>query len=236
MQKIHEKRVLEHLESIYGETDRKSRFIDRIRELSVGISQDCYQDILKDLEDLREGSNLEGMDERNLSVRLRVTLADSIAYMVLRRCGVAESALADEMSFPYIHEFNTIETLSQLGSNVSDLAKPILTEIGKAIRIYENEISKNSSEKGLENKAKTQYNALKRKSDRHEETLQTQNQKSKERSFHDATEIRDERGLSDSDVTNGQTAGGDIDEVRDDEKEVSAGEQERGLYGTSSEM
>ena len=40
----------------------------------------------------------------------------------------------------YIHEFNTVETLSQLGSNVSDLSKPILMEIGKAIGAYDRQI------------------------------------------------------------------------------------------------
>lgn len=53
---------------------------------------------------------------------------------------MAESELAEEINFPYIHEFNTVETLSQLGSNVSDLSKPILMEIGKAIGAYDRQI------------------------------------------------------------------------------------------------
>lgn len=53
---------------------------------------------------------------------------------------MAESEFAEEINFPYIHEFNTVETLSQLGSNVSDLSKPILMEIGKAIGAYDRQI------------------------------------------------------------------------------------------------
>lgn len=64
-------------------------------------------------------------------MRIKQTLADSIAYTVLKRCGMEESELAEEISFPYIHEFNTVETLSQFGSNVSDLSKLILMEKGK---------------------------------------------------------------------------------------------------------
>lgn len=56
-------------------------------------------------------------------MRLEQTLADSIAYTVVKRCGMEESEPAEEISFPYIYEFNTVETLSQLGSNVSDLSK-----------------------------------------------------------------------------------------------------------------
>ena len=50
------------------------------------------------------------------------------------------------MNEPYIHEFNIVETLSQLGSNVSDLSKPILMEIGKAIGAYDRQIAQNREE------------------------------------------------------------------------------------------
>ena len=230
MQEDYEDKVLDRLESIYGETDRESSFVDRIREIAVRISEDCYPEILSDLEYLKEGSYLEELDELNLSVRLRVTLADSIAYTVLKRCGVAESVLTEEMSFPYIHEFNTVETLSQLGSNVSDLSKPVLMEIGKTIRNYEKEINLNFSKKGLEKIPEHDYNALKRES---ENTDRQPSEQSRERSSENETTIRTERGLPDPDVTDGRTAGGNTDEIRADEKEILTGEQERSLYGTA---
>ena len=235
MQEAHEERVLDKLESIYGDTDKEAGFIDRIREIAGRIAEDCYKELALDMEYLKEGSFLEELDELNVAVRLRETLADSISYTVLRRCGVPESVLAQEISFPYIHEFNTVETLSQLGSNVSDLSKPILMEIGKTIRTYEKEVDRNLSEKGLENTSQTHYNALKRESKTQEEQLQAQTEENGERSFDDETEIREERGLSDSDVTDGRTAGGNAGEVRIDEKEILTGEQERDLHGTSSE-
>lgn len=74
---------------------------------------------------------------------------------------------------------NLWETLSQLGSNVSDLSKPILMEIGKAIGAYDRQIAQNREEtrvgrehidtleknieKGLANASEADYNALKRK-------------------------------------------------------------------------
>ena len=235
MQEAHEERVLDKLESIYGDTDKEAGFIDRIREIAGRIAEDCYKELALDMEYLKEGSFLEELDELNVAVRLRETLADSISYTVLRRCGVPESVLTEEISFPYIHEFNTVETLSQLGSNVSDLSKPILMEIGKIIRTYEKEIDNDLSEKGLENTSQTNYNALKCKSETHEEQLQAQTEENGERSFDDETEIREERGLSDSDVADGRTTGGNSEEVRNDEKDILTGEQERGIYGTSSE-
>ena len=235
MQEEHKEAVLERLERTYGETDKANGFVSRIRELAERIAEDCYQEIASDMEYLKEGSFLEELDELNVEVRIKQTLADSIAYTVLKRCGMEESELAEEIRFPYIHEFNTVETLSQLGSNVSDLSKPILMEIGKAIKAYEKEADRNLSEKGLANASETRYNALKREIHEQDEQYIAQTENEGERSKNNEFSIREKRGLSDTDVADGRTAGGNLNEVRADEKELSEGEQERSLYGTASE-
>ena len=235
MQEKHKDAVLDRLERTYGETDKEAGFASRIREIAERIADDYYKEIASDMEYFKEGSFLEELDELNVEVRVRETLADSIAYTVLKRCGMEESELAEEISFPYIHEFNTVETLSQLGSNVSDFSKPILMEIGKAIKAYEKEVSQNLEEKGLANTSETRYNALKHESDTQDEQYIEQTENEGERSQNDEFSIREERGLSDTDVTDGRTAGGDINEIWTDEKEIFTGEQERSLYGTSSE-
>ncbi len=235
LQEEHKDAVIDRLERIYGETDKEVGFVNRIREIAERIAEDYYKEITSDMEYLKEGSFLEELDELNVEVRVRETLADSIAYTVLKRCGMEESELAEEISFPYIHEFNTVETLSQLGSNVSDFSKPILMEIGKAIKAYEKEVHQNLDEKGLANTSETRYNALKRESGEQDEQYITQTENAGERSKINEFSIREERGLSDTNVTDGQTAGGDINEIRTDEKEIFTGEQERSVYGTSSE-
>lgn len=95
------------------------------------IAEDCYKELASDMEYLKEGSFWEELDELNVEIRIRETLADSIAYTVLRRCGMEENELAEEINFPYIHEFNIVETLSQLGSNVSDLPSQSLWKLEK---------------------------------------------------------------------------------------------------------
>ena len=247
----HMEAVISRLEKTYGDTDREAGFVGRIREIAGRIAEDCYKELASDMEYLKEGSFLEELDELNVEVRIRETLADSIAYTVLKRCGMAESELAEEINFPYIHEFNTVETLSQLGSNVSDLSKPILMEIGKAIGAYDRQIAQNREEtrvgrehidtleknieKGLANASEADYNALKRESKSQDEQSITQTGEAGERSKYDESDIREERGLSDTDGSNGRTAEGGTDEVRTDEEEVLTGTQERGIYGTSSE-
>ncbi len=251
MKEEHTEAVLDRLEGIYGETDAQAGFADRIREIAGRIAEECYRELATDMEYLKEGSFLEELDELNIEVRIRETLADSIAYTVLKRCGMDEQELAEQISFPYIYDFNTVETLSQLGTNVSDLSKPVLMEIGKAIGAYDRQIALNRAEmsvdgeqidtheknieKGLANASTKDYNALKRESDTPDEQSITQTGNAGERSQNDEFSIRAERGLSDSDVADGRAAGGNSDEVRTDEEEVLAGEQERSLYGTASE-
>ena len=247
----HMEAVISRLEKTYGDTDREAGFVGRIREIAGRIAEDCYKELASDMEYLKEGSFLEELDELNVEVRIRETLADSIAYTVLKRCGMAESELAEEINFPYIHEFNTVETLSQLGSNVSDLSKPILMEIGKAIGAYDRQIAQNREEtgvgrehidtheknieKGLANTSEADYNALKRESESQDGESIKQTGEAGERSKYDESDIREERGLSDTDGSNGRTAEGGTDKVRTDEEEVLTGAQERSIYGTSSE-
>ena len=240
MREEHMESVISRLEKTYGDTDREAGFVGRIREIAGRIAEDCYKELASDMEYLKEGSFLEELDELNVEIRIRETLADSIAYTVLKRCGMEESELAEEINFPYIHEFNTVETLSQLGSNVSDLSKPILMEIGKAIGVYErekaeNRTAENSVQKGLANTSETRYNALKRESESRDGESITQTGEAGERSKYDESDIREERGLSDTDGSNGRTAEGGTDKVRTDEEEVLTGAQERSIYGTSSE-
>ena len=251
MREEHMESVISRLEKTYGDTDREAGFVGRIREIAGRIAEDCYKELASDMEYLKEWSFLEELDELNVEIRIRETLADSIAYTVLKRCGMEESELAEEINFPYIHEFNTVETLSQLGSNVSDLSKPILMEIGKAIGAYDRQIAQNREEtrvgreridtheknieKGLANASEADYNALKRESESQDEQSITQTGEAGERSKYDESDIREERGLSDTDGSNGRTAEGGTDKVRTDEEEVLTGAQERSIYGTSSE-
>ncbi len=240
MREEHQEAVLNRLEGIYGDTNKEAGFTDRIREIASRIAQDCYGELASDMEYLKEGSFLEELDELNIAVRVRETLADSIAYTVLKRCGMEDAELAEEIQFPYIHEFNTIETLSHIGDSISDLSKPVLMEIGKAIGAYDREIagkeaSRNFAEKGLANTSGTRYNALKRESKTEDIQLTTQTGNAGERGKNNESDLREERGLSDTDVKDGRAAGGDAHEIRIDEEELLTGTQEGDLHRASAE-
>lgn len=133
----HEEGILAALERIYGATNQDSSFEDRIYQISKRIADDYYEEIVDDLIDVSAGSYLEDLDGDTVSLRLRETLEQSVCYTVLKRCGFDMAEYEGEFPFDYIHEFNTLRTLSVLGSATSELCEPMLIQIGRSIARYE---------------------------------------------------------------------------------------------------
>ena len=235
----HKEDVIKRLEQTYGATDDKKLFEERLMEIAERIAADYYEELLPDLQYMIEDSFLEGLDEQNIGIRLRETLADSISFTLLSACGADMEEYKSELAFDFIHEFNSMNTLAVLGDAANELAKPVLLEIGRTIRAYnrshEQEQSQNLTQKGLANTSKIDYNALKRESEsRHEEQIDN-NQNSVERGNRDESDIREERGLPDPDITGGHSAGGNGNEVRNDERDLSEGEPQGRVLSVSSE-
>lgn len=101
---------------------------------SIVEDQDRYKDILNDLISTKDESYLEEIDDINIDMMFRETLTSSIAYCILSRCGYDTEIYNNQMNFDYIHNFNTVPVMSYLGSATSNIAKPILMQIGKIIR------------------------------------------------------------------------------------------------------
>jgi len=249
MEDEHKDYVIDSLERIYGETDVSRSFESRIMELSNRIASEMAPEIVSDqLAMSVEGSFLDGLDDLNLEVRLQQTMAASIAYTILERCGMDPEDVVG-IEFPYLHEFNTIESLSVMGDATSELTEPILREIGRSISIYERErdqeavrsayeeyISRQSEspEKGLANGSERGYNALTPSGEKQgNEYIESANE-SAERSDY-ADRVHSERGLSDSEPDSEQRAGGDAHEIRTDETELLKGAQEGSLQRDASE-
>ena len=243
----HKETVLAQLEKTYGETDKNSSFEQRIMEISNRIAFDYYEELLSEIEYVKEGSFLEELDELNVGVRIRDTLSSSIAYTILSRCGADMELWKDELGFEYIRDFNTMKTLSVVGTATTDMCKPLLMEIGRTVGAYDRQIARKKAqekanagrtqtsleytEKVLANESDTDYNALKRESEKKLQNNQEIEIQSKKEDAAYETDIRKERGLSDSEPDSERGAGGDADEVRSDAKEFLTGTPERDLSG-----
>lgn len=247
----HKAPVLAQLEKTYGATDVNMPFEERIMEIADRIAQDYYEELLPELNYVKEGSFLDDLDELNLGIRLRETLASSISFTLLSRCGADMDLWKDDMNFEYIHEFNSTKSLAVIGNATTEMCKPLLMEIGRTIGAYERQIARNKArekaagehigsheenvEKGLANAPETDYNALKRESETAvEKPKETENHTEME-GIANETDIRKERGLSDSEPDSERGAGEGTDQVRTDEEELSEGAQERDLSGNDTD-
>ena len=249
MREEHKDAVIDNLEKVYGETDQTRPFEDRIVEISKRIAAEMAPEIVTDQLSMSvEGSFLEGLDELNLQIRLQETLSASIAYMVLSRCN-ADTALTDGLEFRYLHEFNTIESLSVMGAATAELTEPVLREIGRTIGAYnrnhsieaKKEIDRGlydrhiqNAEKGLANASDGRYNALTQQSGEQGNESIEGAEKSAERGEY-GNSVHSERGFSDPEHHSEQGTGGDAHEVRNDEEELSQGAQERSVQRNATE-
>ena len=250
----HKEAVLAGLEQTYGGTDREQSFEQRIIEIAERIASDYYGDLLPQIGYAKEGSFLEEMDELNVGICLRDTLASSIAYTVLSRCGADMDFWKNEIDFTHISEFNTPDTLAVIGNATAEMCKPLLLEIGRTVVAQERQAAQNvtrenagmeaaaepekeetqknnkNTEKVLAKETDVDYNALKRESEEEPERPETAENKETEGAAY-GTDIREERGLPDTEPDGGRGAGGRADEVRADEEELPERTQGRDLSG-----
>ena len=251
----HKAPVLAQLEKTYGATDVNMPFEERVMEIADRIVQDYYEELLPELNYVKEGSFLDDLDELNLGIRWRETLASSISFTLLSRCGADMDLWKDDMNFEYIHEFNNTKSLAVIGNATTEMCKPLLMEIGRTIGAYERQIARQNAsnkarekaagehigsheekvEKGLANAPEADYNALNRESETAiDKPKETENHTEME-GIANETDIRKERELSDSEPDSEQGAGTGTDQVRTDEKELSKGTQERDLSGNDTD-
>lgn len=206
----HKEVVLAELEHIYGSTNDALPFENRIYEIAERIAEDFYEEAVDEVIDEAANSFLEDLDGDAVAVRFREMLVQSVSYTILKRCGCDMTEFADDFTFDYIHEFNTLRTLSVLGSTTSELCEPVLIRIGRTIARYDRALLQNRTYTG-------NHNHTERAVAGHE------------------SDIRKERRLSDSQSDTFGARRNDADEIRSVAEELSEKPQEGDLHGISSE-
>lgn len=219
----HKSDVLHRLEQIYGSTDSTKPFEERIIEISDQLAADAYTELQIDYPDLQDRIGFDKLSEQDFALCLKKLISESVSFTILSACGIEISD--HEFSFDYINQFVSIKTLSVLGTKINDSARGVLAEIGKTVRIYdklrEKEQEKEISKKELANAPQPRYNALKR------ESLQEGNSKDKdniEGGKQNGPGIRTDGRLSDSETESKSGTGGNGNEIRTSEGQISEGE------------
>ena len=125
--------VIESLENSFGELEVKSDLASAIISAAKNAVYDNLTDYLHELMQCREDSFLEELDELNVEVAYRTALQNSVAYMLLTRCGIDADDYLDFEDFQHITEFNTRNTVNALGMASSDIAESCLREISATV-------------------------------------------------------------------------------------------------------
>ena len=229
----HEQAVMDALEAVYGKTDAQYPFADRIMELMMEAARGIYEESARRIAPYVKGSRLEGAEWRPFSVRVYGAMVESAYCEVMGACG--SDIRPQKYSFHEIKYFNTHGTLCMLGNEISAFARPVIAEIGRAVREYEKqreetktaqgniqEKSAGQGQKSLASAPETGYNALKRESAADGSEKENMD---KERGAVYGTGIQMGRGSSDPGPRNGQTAGRGAEEIRPASEKIPDGKQ-----------
>lgn len=125
--------VLEALKGFYKGIDESKEFSTALMDMASQLVEDSIEDYKADLSSVKRGSLLEELDDLNTEVWLKDTLKNSVSYMVLIRCGYPAEDHFSVEDFGRACDFNTLETISVLGSAASELSERALREIAAVV-------------------------------------------------------------------------------------------------------
>lgn len=133
MDERYEQAVIERLSDRFGEIEG-SDLASALMETAKNAVEDHLPDYLAELKNWRTDSFLEELDDLNLEVSYRRLAENSVAFMLLTRCGLDTELFFEREDFADIVNFNTPATINAIGIATSDIAEMALREISQTIR------------------------------------------------------------------------------------------------------
>lgn len=219
--KPYEVDIIESLENKYGELEDKSSLGLAIKSVSKILVEDNMQDYLEDLKFYRENSSLEPMSDEAVQLLFQNALENSIAFSMIKRCGLNPNDYFTNEDFTPILAFDSYETITRLGVATSEISEMGIREIYntiKKLRINEiNKIRTFDIDKDLS------YDV-------------SESRETVERRNNDEYNLHTQRGLRDtrpSDTREQDSSGG---QIRNDEVKVLEREQEISIHDSINEQ
>lgn len=133
MDEQYEQAVMERLSDRFGDVE-STDLASALMETAKNAVEDNLQDYFSQLKDCTKDSFLEELDDFNIEVIYRRLAANSVAFMLISRCGLDTNEFFDRDDFADIVNFNTSATINAIGVATSDIAEMALREISQSIR------------------------------------------------------------------------------------------------------
>lgn len=219
--KPYELDIIESLENKYGELDDKSSLGLAIKSVSKILVEDNMQDYLEDLKFYRENSSLEPMNDEAVQLLFQNALENSIAFSMIKRCGLNPNDYFANEDFTPILAFDSYETITRLGVATSEISEMGIREIYntiKKLRINEiNKIRTFDIDKDLS------YDV-------------SESRETVERRNNDEYNLHTQRGLRDTRPSNTREQDSSGGQIRNDEVKVLEREQESSIHDSINEQ
>ena len=133
MDERYEQAVMERLSDRFGDVE-STDLASALMETAKNAVEDNLQDYFSQLKDCTKDSFLEELDDFNIEVIYRRLAANSVAFMLISRCGLDTNEFFDREDFADIVNFNTPATINAIGVATSDIAEMALREISQSVR------------------------------------------------------------------------------------------------------
>lgn len=133
MDERYEQAVMERLSDRFGDVE-STDLASALMETAKNAVEDNLQDYFSQLKDCTKDSFLEELDDFNIEVIYRRLAANSVAFMLISRCGLDTNEFFDRDDFADIVNFNTPATINAIGVATSNIAEMALREISQSIR------------------------------------------------------------------------------------------------------
>ena len=163
MNERYEKAVIERLSDRFGDVE-STDLASVLMETAKNAALDNLQDYMPQLKSCTQDSLLEELDEYNIEVIYRQLAVNSVAYMLMSRCGVDTEAVFEREDFAEIINFNTPATINALGIATSDISEMALREISQTIRDVQ--IAEKSQNRTFAPQSQTRYDVGREQAER----------------------------------------------------------------------
>lgn len=165
MDERYEQAVMERLSDRFGDVESTDLASD-LMETAKNAVEDNLQDYFSQLKDCTKDSFLEELDDFNIEVIYRRLATNSVAFMLISRCGLDTNEFFDREDFADIVNFNTPATINAIGVATSDIAEMALREISQSIRNVQ--IAEKDQNRTFAQKTQAQYDKGRQQPERSE--------------------------------------------------------------------
>lgn len=133
MDERYEQAVIERLSDRFGELEVRD-LGEALIQTAENAVEDNLHDYLAQLKDCTKDSFLEELDDFNVEVIYKRLAVNSVAFMLMSRCGLDMGEYFETEDFSDITNFNTPATINAIGIAASDISEMALREISQTVR------------------------------------------------------------------------------------------------------